>query len=128
MYMFSKRSRSVLDTVHPTLQHIFEEAITDSPLDFGIPSSGGKRTAEEQNELYGAGKSKADGFIIESSHQKGLAIDIYAYVDGKASWDKKHLTLIAGHVIGTAKRLGYEIEWGGNWHSFVDLPHFQIEE
>lgn len=126
MYSFSKTSLERLDTTDPRLQHIFKEAITDSPIDFGIPPYGGKRTVEEQQELFKDGKSRADGVNKKSYHQTGKAVDVYAYVDGRASWDEKHLTLIAGHVLGTAKRLGYDLEWGGNWRTFVDMPHFQL--
>lgn len=52
---------------------------------------------------------------------------MFAYVDGKASWDKKHLTAIAKHIIKVAKdKFNVDLEWGGNWRSFKDLPHFQI--
>ncbi len=126
MYRFSKSSAARLATCHEDLVNIFHNAILDSPLDYGIPQYGGMRTAEEQSQLFIDNKSKCDGFIKKSYHQTGLAVDIYAYVDGKASWDEKHLTLIAGHILGTANRLGYELEWGGNWESFIDMPHFQL--
>lgn len=125
-YYFSKRSCAILDTVHPTLQHIFEEAITDSPFDFGITS--GYRTAEEQNELFNKGASQRDGYTKKSYHQTGLAVDIAIYVDGKLTWEEDYYKIVAGHIIGTAKRLGYEIEWGGMWQSFRDYVHYQIEE
>ena len=126
MYSFSRTSAARLSTCHEDLIHIFLEAIKDSPIDFGIPPHGGKRTAEEQNELFNKGASRCDGYNKKSRHQSGLACDIYAYVNGKASWDEKHLTLIAGHILGTANRLGYELEWGGNWTSFIDMPHFEL--
>ena len=25
-----------------------------------------------------------------------------------------------------AKKLGIKYEWGGNWKTFVDLPHYQV--
>lgn len=126
MYTFSKRSRAILDTVHPTLQHIFEEAIVDSPFDFGITS--GYRTAEEQNELYNRGASQRDGYIKKSYHQTGCAIDIAVYTEDGLTWEEDYYKIVAGHIIGTAKRLGYEIEWGGLWPSFKDYVHIQIEE
>lgn len=129
MYKFSAVSLSRLQTVDTRLQHIFEEAITHSPIDFGIPPYGGKRTTEEQKGLYDKGASRADGTVNKSYHQTGLAVDVFAYVNGRASWDEKHLTLIAGHILGTAKRLGYNnLEWGGNWLGFIDMPHYQLPD
>ena len=106
---------------------ILVEGIKDSPYDFGIPRSGGLRTAEEQYKLFLDKKSKADGFKKKSYHQSGKAFDIYAYVDGKASWDKRYLTEIAEHLKKTAKdQFGVDLEWGGDWKRFIDMPHFQI--
>jgi peptidoglycan L-alanyl-D-glutamate endopeptidase CwlK len=133
-YYFSKRSKAFLDTVHPILQHIFQEAITDSPIDFGISS--GRRTAEEQNVLYNDKKSTKDGYIKISYHQSGKAVDVYAYVNGKASYDVRHLSVLAGHILGTANTLGYELIWGADWdsdwnideHTLIDMPHFEIHD
>ncbi len=126
MNKFSKRSLSVLSTVDDRLQAIFMEAIEECPIDFGIPSTGGLRTAKMQHELYLDGKSKADGYRLESYHQSGCAIDVYAYVDGKASWEKEHLTIISETVKRVAKRMGVLIVWGGDWKTFVDMPHYQV--
>jgi len=116
----------VLEGVDTRLQAIFLEAIEESPIDFGIPNTGGFRTAEMQNDLYLGGKSKCDGYDRPSYHQTGNAVDVYAYVDGKASWKKEHLTLISETVKRVANRMDIDISWGGDWTSFVDMPHYQI--
>jgi len=127
MYKLSKRSYERLNGVDAILIAIVTEAIKESPYDFGIPKSGGLRTAEEQYILYKKGRSKADGFKKKSYHQSGKAFDIFAYVGGKASWDKKHLEAIAEHIISIANGMfDIDLEWGGNWRSFKDMPHFQI--
>lgn len=125
-YQLSRRSIDRLKGVDQVLIDILKEAITDSPFDFGIPQDGGKRTAARQNELYNLKKSKCDGYIKKSRHQSGKAFDIYAYVDGKASWDKNHLLPIAKHIQDVAKKKGVSLVWGGNWGDFTDLPHFEI--
>lgn len=134
-YIFSEASMTRLRTVDIRLQMIFREALRSSPIDFGIPEYGGKREAEEQHQLFLDGKSQLDGYEKESYHQSGKAVDIYAYV-GKASWDEKHLRLLAGHILGTAKRLGFELFWGGDWdrdhdyddQTFNDLVHFELRD
>lgn len=135
-YIFSSSSLSRLKTVDEKLQMIMKEALRTSPIDFGIPQYGGKRTAEEQNKLYKDDLSELDGYEKISYHQTGKAVDIYAYVNGKASWNEKHLTILAGHIIGVAKRFGVELRWGGDWdrdwdfkdQSFHDLVHFELVE
>ena len=136
-YQFSKSSVERMKGVHPDLITIFSEAIKNSPIDFGIPKSGGIRSAGQQNILFQQGVSgKCDGIQIKSKHQTGEALDVFAYVNGKASWNKNHLCLIAGVILSTAKRLKkegkvqIEIKWGGTFGSDNfqgwDLPHFEV--
>jgi len=127
MYKLSKRSYERLNGIDAILIAIVTEAIKESPYDFGIPRSGGMRTAEEQKELFDKGRSRADGTKNKSYHQTGKAFDIFAYVDGKASWEKEHLKPIAKHILKVAKdQFDINLEWGGHWNGFKDMPHFQI--
>ena len=123
----SKRSLSHLKGVNPLLIAIVVDAIPDAPHDFGIPSTGGYRSAKTQKSLYKQGVSKCDGYLKKSYHQSGNAFDIFGYVDGKATWDIEVLTAIAEHIIYVAKtRYNTDLTWGGNWKNFKDYPHFQI--
>lgn len=122
--------------VHPDLITIFSEAIKNSPIDFGIPQYGGLRAAAEQNELFQKNLSECDGIINLSNHQSGNALDFYAYLNGKASWDKGHLSMVAAVIMATATRLKKEgkiqseINWGGAFGSDNfqgwDMPHVEI--
>lgn len=131
-YRFSARSQKILETVNPVLQKIFHEAIETSPIDFGIPNTGGLRTPEMQNVLFADGKSKCDGYDKKSKHQSGNAVDVYAYLNGRASWDVEHLALIAGVVLATAQRQGVSLRWGGTFgkqgkvFKGWDRPHFEL--
>lgn len=134
-YKLSDRSKERLKGVNPVLIQIIETALADSPIDFGIPPDGGLRTAARQKELYAQGRTKpgavitqVDGVNRKSVHQSGNAFDIYAYVDGAASWKHEHYEPIARHLQKVAKeQFGVELEWGGDWTKFKDLPHFQIK-
>ena len=86
MFRFSKRSKGLLSGIDSRLADLMEDALAVSPIDFGIPNHGGIRTAEEQAALFKAGRSERDGVIKLSKHQSGKAVDIYAYVNGKATW------------------------------------------
>ena len=114
--------------VDPRLIEISDRAIKISIIDFGIPSSGGLRTTKDQAALFTAGKSKADGRTNKSYHQTGRALDVYAYVDGKASWSVEHLAIVSVAMMQAANELGYKLESGGLWSSFTDWPHFQLGE
>tara|TARA_R110002020_G_scaffold170207_1_gene359563 strand:- start:1156 stop:1554 length:399 start_codon:yes stop_codon:yes gene_type:complete len=127
-YQFSQRSFTNMAGVRPELIEIALQAIQMSPIDFGIPSSGGLRTAEEQKALFVNGKSKCDGEVKKSYHQSGNALDFYAYVDGAASWKEEHLAIVAAAFLQAAIELGYTLEWGGLWKGFRDMPHVQMPE
>lgn len=128
-YKLSQTSFNRLKGINPLLIDIVLKAIETSPLDFGIPLDGGLRTSERQNALFKAKKSKLDGYTKKSYHQSGNAFDIYAFVDGKASWDKQHLTTIARHIQKVAKEnFNTNLVWGGDWKGFVDMPHFEIRK
>lgn len=124
-YRLSKTSLRNLDGVHPELIDVVKMAIQITKVDFGIPSTGGYRTAETQHKLFLDGKSKADGYEKKSNHQTGNAVDVFAYVDGKASWDESDLAMVACAMLEAANRLGVNLRWGGHWKSFVDMPHFE---
>ena len=141
-FTFSKRSIERMQGVHLDLITIYLEAIKVCPIDFGIPEFGGLRTKGEQNILFQKGLSKCDGFDRVSNHQlpydepRGNALDFYAYINGKASWDKVHLAIVAATLLSTANRLLKEkkisirIKWGATFgsNSFNgwDFPHIEV--
>ena len=126
MYAFSDRSKQRMFGVDDLLVAVAYRALEISPIDFGIPALGGKRTADEQFKLFTAGKSKCDGTLKRSKHQDGRALDFYAFVDGSASWDERHLAVVAAAFLQAAGELGVRLEWGGLWRNFKDYPHVQI--
>jgi len=127
-FKLGKNSIKNLTGVDGRLIEIADLAIKISNIDFGIPSTGGLRSTEDQAELFRTGKSKADGRTNKSYHQSGKALDLYAYVDGKASWNTIHLALAASAMLQASAQLGYKLKWGGLWKSWQDMPHFELED
>lgn len=126
-FKLSNRSKERLEGVDPRINAIIELALTISIIDFGIPQHGGLRTTGEQRELFRKKVSKYDGIEKKSAHQSGLAFDVFAYVDGKATWDRYQLTQVAAAMLQAAGMLGFELQWGGLWKSYVDMPHFELK-
>jgi len=54
-----------------------------------------------------------------SYHNFGLALDVVEIKNGKALWTNPNWSKIAA----LGKSIGFE--WGGDWKSFKDKPHFQ---
>jgi len=126
VFRLSNRSKRRRSGVDPRLIEISDLAIQITVVDFGHPADGGLRSAERQNDMFHLGLSKCDGYKRLSKHQTGKALDVYAYVDGKASWDTEHLAMVAAAFLQAASMLGHKLEWGGLWTSFQDYPHFQL--
>lgn len=121
MFSFSKSSLNKMNGVDSKLVNLMEEAIKNSPYDFGITE--GIRTLERQKELFAQGKTKT----LKSYHLVGKAVDIKVYVNREVTWDFKYYKEVANHIKEVARKLGYVITWGGDWKTFKDGPHFQIE-
>lgn len=119
MFKLSKRSRDSLQGVHPDLVRVVERAIQLTEVDFVVIE--GLRTPARQAELVKAGASQTQN----SRHLTGHAVDLAAWV-GTVRWDWPLYPRIATAVKQAAKELGVPIEWGGDWTSFKDGPHFQL--
>lgn len=88
----------------------------------------GYRTYAEQDELFAVGRTKElnRGRVTnakggESNHNFGIAFDIGVF-DGKTYIPNDPAPYNAVGAIGT--EIG--LEWGGNWKTFKDKPHYQL--
>ena len=126
MFSLSQRSIQNLSGINMDLRRIVDRAIQITKIDFGIPETGGWRDSEMQNWLFKSGKSMCDGYEKLSNHQKGEAVDFFAYVDGKASWEPEHLAQVACAFLQAANELGIKLKWGGLFNSFIDMPHVEL--
>ena len=90
------------------------------------------RTIAEQDALYAQGRTtgvkghtvtNAPGYSYSSHHMWGTAFD-FCRADGKEPYyDKDGFFTKVGKI---GKSLG--LEWGGDWKSPVDKPHFQLSD
>ncbi|MEK3836433.1 M15 family metallopeptidase [Paenibacillus sp. FSL R7-0128] len=114
------------------------EALIERSYAAGIPIIivQGLRTIAEQDALYAQGRSKPGQIVTNarggySNHNFGVAIDFALLTnDGRSvSWDTKLDGNRNGkadwnEVVAIAKALGFT--WGGDWKTFVDLPHLEM--
>ncbi len=128
IFALSSTSKANRDGIDARLIDISDLAINITKIDFGHGKDSGIRTESRQNELYLSGVSKCDGVLRLSNHQSGNALDVYAYVDGRASWEPEHLTTVACAMLQAASMLGHKLVWGGSWTTFIDMPHFELSE
>ena len=119
-FRFSQRSLERLQGVHPDLVRVAHKALARSEVDFGVTE--GRRSRERQAELVASGASTT----MSSRHLTGHAIDLVAYVGGSVSWDWPLYYKLADAMKSAAAEEGVDLEWGGDWTTFKDGPHFQL--
>lgn len=120
-YKLSRRSLERLQKVHPDLVRVVMRAIQMTEVDFGVTE--GVRTIEKQREYVAKGASKT----MNSRHLTGHAVDLVAYVGAEVRWDWPLYHKIAAAMKSAANELGVAIVWGGDWVSFKDGPHFELD-
>ena len=148
MFQLSNRSKERLEGVNAPLAEVVEKAITLTKVDFGVIE--GLRSKEKQEELVAAGASQT----MKSKHLTGDAVDLMAYVNGRACWELNVYDEIADAMKEAAKELGVSIRWGAAWNinnlaewedtaeeamnhyiderrsqgrrPFIDAPHFEL--
>ena len=120
MFVLSKKSLDRLTGVHPDLVRVVKRAIEITTVDFAVLE--GVRSKARQEQLVKAGASQT----MNSRHITGHAVDLGAYVSGSVRWDWPLYSKIADAVKQAAAELGVPIEWGGDWRTFKDGPHFHL--
>lgn len=122
----NERSEKVIATLLPEVQPyaraLFFRAKANG-IDINVTS--GTRTFEEQDRLYAQGRTNSKPRVTNarggySNHNFGIAFDIGVF-SGNRYLPESPLYKAVG-------ALGMELglEWGGNWKTIVDQPHFQL--
>jgi peptidoglycan L-alanyl-D-glutamate endopeptidase CwlK len=120
MYKLGPRSKQRLKGVHPDMVRVVERAIEITTVDFTVLE--GLRDPERQKALVDAGASQT----LNSRHITGHAVDLGAWVGDEVRWDWPLYHKIAAAMKDAAKQEGVQIVWGGDWRSFKDGPHFEL--
>lgn len=119
-FRLSSRSLKSLEGVHPDLVKVVKRAIQITDIDFVVIE--GRRTPARQAELVKAGASKT----MKSRHLTGHAVDIVPLLGGKVRWDWPLYQSLALAIKKAAIDKSVPVEWGGDWRTFKDGPHWQL--
>lgn len=118
--VLGQRSLSRLEGVHPDLVRVVKKAAALSSLDFTVLE--GLRTKERQKQLMDLGATKT----MNSRHLTGHAVDLAPMVGGTVRWDWPLYHQLAVIVKEAAKAENVPIQWGGDWRTFKDGPHWEL--
>jgi peptidoglycan L-alanyl-D-glutamate endopeptidase CwlK len=128
------RSHQRLDHAHPQLRKLFIEAAKKCPVDIEIGEVSRTTATQAKYVKAGASTTMNSRHIPKKPHHKWYgekpvshAVDIFVMIDGKARWDWPLYTKAGAHIKDVAKKMGIAIVWGGDWRSFKDGPHFELD-
>jgi peptidoglycan LD-endopeptidase CwlK len=116
-----------IEELHPLVQDLARALqVRCSLANIDIIITQTYRTIEEQDALYAQGRTEPGKTVTnarggDSFHNYRVAFDIAVMKKGKVDWgDTKTYEKVG--------KLGEELglEWGGNFKSIKDLPHFQL--
>lgn len=145
-FNWSKKSLDKLKTLDERLEVLMNYSLENTPIDFGINET--YRPKSKQLEYFKKGRksvkgewiitdkekviTNVDGYKIVGKHNvnPSKAVDIFAFINGKVSYDTVHLSILAGVIMGNAKKLGIKVRWGGTFGSKEfkgwDMPHYEL--
>jgi len=133
-----ERSAQSCEHVHADLVKVFELAADklNAEGDIQVVGIEGARSLKRQKMLFakGATKTLKSRHLIQGDDAKAKALDIVPVLDGVIAWDWPLFDLIASAMKDAAKEVtafdgqlvGDGLEWGGDWRSFKDGPHWQL--
>ena len=121
-------SESRLRGVHPDLVRVVRRCAAGwADPETGFIVTQGVRSLEEQKVLKAKGASRTlRSRHIPAANGFSHAVDLACTLHGQVRWDWPLYTKLAGRMKAAAKAEGVPIEWGGDWASFRDGPHFQL--
>jgi len=114
-----------LQGVHPHLVAVVKRAAELSDIPFQI--SEGIRTLSRQKELYKQGATRTmNSRHIAAPNGLSHAVDVVIIIKGVAVWDFYLYARLSEYFKKAAKEQGHTLEWGGDWKSLKDGPHYQL--
>lgn len=129
--ILNERSEKNLVGVHPQLVRVVRRAAETCTDEHGFVVTEGVRTLAKQKEYFAAGKSQT----MKTRHLTGHAVDLAVWEDrdldkvvdaDEISWKFPAYKALSDLMKEAAAELGIPIEWGGDWVSFKDGPHYQL--
>ena len=129
-YAFGSRSRRHLDTLHPALRAVLEDAMQLQLMDFAVIC--GHRGEDAQNEAFATGASKKRWPESIHNASPSKAVDVAPY---PIDWnDSLAFARLYGIIEACAVQRGVRLRWGGDWdsdgesndQSFMDIGHFEV--
>lgn len=135
--MIDERSQRNIDTLIPAAQEkavAFLNAVEQSnrlPAGWKVKIICGTRTYSDQAELYAKGRTKPGRVVTNAKpgyswHNFGIAFDVGVFDERGVYIDDAYRNAdeYYAHLGPIGRAVG--LEWGGDWRSIKDVPHYQL--
>jgi peptidoglycan L-alanyl-D-glutamate endopeptidase CwlK len=120
---------TLLPRVRPFARALIEKAGNQGII---IKVTSGSRSFAEQDELFAQGRTKPGRIVTNarggfSNHNFGIAFDVTIFT-GSSDPEKAKTPVFESPLYKVIGALGTDLglEWGGNWKTITDEPHFQL--
>ena len=128
MPSFGTRSKSRLSTCHPLIQLVLNRVI----ITYDCTILAGWRGKAEQDSLYNSRPQRSQLKWPLSNHNNEFKDEPYSLAVDVGPWpldweDINEFHHLGGRVLQAASDLGIQLIWGGNWESFKDYPHYELD-
>ncbi len=130
------RTAKLIEGLDPKARNAFTKFATDAEkvaADYGCEykAVSGNRTYAEQDALYAQGRTRPGPRVTnarggQSNHNFGIALDFGVFMNGKYIDESNPRLASKIHREIAKDAADYGLDWGGNWHSITDEPHFEI--
>ncbi len=120
MLKLNETSRRRLKGVHKDLIKVLDRYLEIGTLPIVVTEGLRSLATQKKNVAKGASKT------MRSRHLTGHALDIAPTVNGVPSYAWPLYYKLAKEFKQAAKDVGVKVEWGGDWVSFKDGPHWQL--
>lgn len=128
MTTLDRSSEARLKPVHPDLVRVIRRLAKDwTDPETGFVITCGGRTVAEQKVMVAKGASttmRSRHVIAPNGYAH--AVDLAVTIHGKVKWDWPLYAKLSKAVKAAAAAEGVPVEWGGDWKTFKDGPHFQL--
>ena len=132
----SQRNEKAIARLHPQVGGLIRKFINDvyTKHQVQLVIVQDYRTYAQQDALYAKGRTASGNIVTnakggQSNHNFALAVDVFPlwddgqlHMDGKS--DAKNIKILK-KIAPVGKSIG--LEWGGDWKSIIDNPHFQLK-
>lgn len=121
MHKFSARSLRNLASCHNQLQSLFHTVI----IEHDCAVLCGHRGKDEQDYLFALGRSQLQYPRSKHNTSPSSAVDV---VPWPLDWQNIDRFIAFGESVKIiAEAMKIKIIWGGDWKTFKDYPHFELD-